>query len=284
MAGKQYQCLLKAPVIENREFLGAGVTPCPIRKAQLTNLSADEPRRSGRPTKGQHTKMDVLEQTPEPKKKGTKKGKKQAVQEEEVEVIRCVCGAIATLGDDDPEPWIACDICGVWQHNVCMGIPTYDDEIPDKYSCELCAPEQHQELLASMARGEKIWEDRRQAYEKLQEQEEQASKKKGKKGKAKRQSDPKSEISTSNGKAKSPSIPVSDTKRERKETPVRAGSTKRKARDESHESSKVSWIWSHYLKHTNRTTGKSSEGPQSFYDTCHTKTKIAAFRSAGEGC
>ena len=264
--------------------LGAGVAPRHFGKAQLTAAFADEPRRSGRPTKGQHTKMDILEQTPEPKKKITKKGKKQAAQEEEVEVIRCVCGATATLGDDDPEPWIACDICGVWQHNVCMGIPTYEDEIPEKYSCEQCAPEQHQELLASMARGETIWEDRRGAYEKLQLEEEEASKKKGKKGKAKRQSDPKSENSASNGKAPSPSVPAADSKRDRKETPVRAGSTKRKARDESHESTKVDWIWSHNLKHTNITTGKPSQGPQSFCRTCNTKTKVAAFRSASEDC
>ena len=232
MAGKQYQCLSGVPAIENYEFWSRSIKPHHFRKAQLTGVSA-EPRRSGRETKGQHTKMDILDQTPEPKKKG-KKGKKQAA-EEEVEVIRCVCGAIATAGEDDPEPWIACDICGVWQHNVCMGIPTYEDEIPDKYSCELCAPEQHKELLASMARGERIWEDRRRAYERLQAQEEQGSKKKGKKGKAKRQSDPKSEISASNGKAAS-STPVPDAKKERKETPVRTGSTKRKTRDESHES------------------------------------------------
>jgi hypothetical protein len=245
MAGKQYQCLLSARAID-QHVLGQTRHSLSFAKRRLTGVSADEPRRSGRPTKGQHTKMDLLDQPAEVKKKGGKKGKKQAAQEEEeeeVEVIRCVCGATATAGDDDPEPWIACDNCGVWQHNVCVGIPTYEDEIPDKYLCEQCGPEQHQELLASMQRGEKIWEDRRQAYEKKQAQEEEASKKKGKKGK-KRNSDP---ISASNGKAESPSVPASETKKERKETPVRTGSTKRKTRDESHEkeSAKVSWIESH---------------------------------------
>ena len=241
MAGKQYQCLLNAPTIENY-FLWRKRQSLSLWESKANRCFADEPRRSGRPTKGQHTKMDLLDQPAEVKKKGGKKGKKQAVQEEEeVEVIRCVCGATATAGDDDPEPWIACDNCGVWQHNVCVGIPTYDDEIPDNYLCELCGPEGHQELLASIQRGEKIWEDRRQAYERMQAQEEEAAKKKGKKGK-KRNSDPKSEISASNGKAKSPSVSIPDTKKERKETPVRTGSTKRKARDESHEkeSAKVS--------------------------------------------
>lgn len=232
MAGKHYQGLLSACAVENHRFRGKTVHRCHFWKTWLTNVSTDEPRRSGRPTKGQHTKMDLLDQPTETKKKGGKKGKKQAAhEEEEVEVIRCVCGATATAGEDDPEPWIACDNCGVWQHNVCVGIPTYDDEIPDNYLCEQCGPDQHQELLASIQRGERIWEERRREYERMQAQEEEASKKKGKKGK-KRASDP---ISGSNGKANSPSVAVSDIKRERKETPVRTASTKRKVRDESHE-------------------------------------------------
>ena len=174
--------------------------------------------------------MDLLEQPAEAKKKGGKKGKKQAAQEEEEdEVIRCVCGATATARPDDPEPWIACDNCGVWQHNVCVGIPTYDDEIPDSYLCEECGPQGHKELLASMQRGEKIWESRRLAYEQMQAEEE-VSKKKGKKGKKRA-----SEIVASNGKAKSPSVPAIEPKKEGKDAPVRTGITKRKARDESQE-------------------------------------------------
>jgi hypothetical protein len=175
--------------------------------------------------------MDLLDQPAGVKKKGGKKGKKQAAQEEEEEeIIRCVCGATATAGADDPEPWIACDNCGVWQHNVCVGIPTYEDEIPDNYLCEQCGPEEHKELLASIQDGERIWEVRRRAYEEMQAEEE-ASKKKGKKGK-KRISEP---ISASNGTANSPAVPVTETKKETKETPVRTGSAKRKGRDESHE-------------------------------------------------
>jgi hypothetical protein len=213
---------------------------------------SDEPRRSGRPTKGQHTKMDLLDQPAEMKKKGGKRGKKQAAQEEEEEeeeVIRCVCGATATAGPEDPEPWIACDNCGVWQHNVCVGIPTFEDEIPENYLCEQCGPEGHKELLASIQRGETIWEDRRRAYE-LMQAEEETSKKKGKKGKKRA-----SEIGASNGRAKSPSIPATtETKKERKETPIRTGSTKRKARHESHEkdSAKVCRLESHVFSRTNK--------------------------------
>src|ERR1700712_4147950 len=95
----------------------------PSSHSSTANIfSPDEGRRtSSRATKGQHTKKDeLLENTPEPvKKKGGKKGKKAAVEEEEVEIIRCICGATESDPDDE-EPWIACDICQSWQHNVCM--------------------------------------------------------------------------------------------------------------------------------------------------------------------
>jgi hypothetical protein len=190
--------------------------------------------------------MDMLDQLAEMKKKGAKKGsKKQVAQEEEdgdeVEVIRCICGALET-SDDDDEPWIACDKCHVWQHNICVGVSTFDDEVPENYMCEQCDPVFHKPLLDAISRGEKPWEDNRRAFEqrKREEEEEEASKKKGKKGKGKRTSDPKSDLSqVSNGKAKSPSTPVPEPKKEKKE-PVRAGSSKRKSAHESHdESSKV---------------------------------------------
>ncbi len=69
--------------------------------------------------------MDLLDQTPEPKKKATKKSKKAAEKEEEEaqpELIRCVCGAIES-SDDDKEPWIACDNCEALQHNVLLSAP-----------------------------------------------------------------------------------------------------------------------------------------------------------------
>ncbi|KAE9381015.1 SPOC-domain-containing protein [Stipitochalara longipes BDJ] len=192
---------------------------------------ADEPRRSVRATKGQHTKsLDLLDQPSEPKKKATKRSKKAAV-EEEVEVIRCVCGAIET-GDNDNEPWIACDKCGVWQHNVCVGVAVYEDDVPKTYMCEQCDPVFHKPLLEAFERGEDILGERRRAYElqKLQDEQEEALKKKGKK-KGKRNSDQKSEASHgTNGKANSPA--VADLKKEKKDTVVRSGSTKRKARDD----------------------------------------------------
>ena len=85
-------------------------------------------------------------------------------EEEEEEVIRCVCGA-SSQDENSGITWIACDDCGVWQHNVCMGISTFDEEIPDKYSCEQCNPAGHRDLLEATARGEKLWEERQRQHE-----------------------------------------------------------------------------------------------------------------------
>jgi hypothetical protein len=52
---------------------------------------------------------------------------------------------------------IACDICGVWQHLRCLGLPESDEWDERTYYCEQCKPEDHQELIAAMERGEKPW-------------------------------------------------------------------------------------------------------------------------------
>ncbi|KAK8112376.1 hypothetical protein PG984_012902 [Apiospora sp. TS-2023a] len=153
----------------------------------LPSTAEQEPRRSVRATKGQHTKaFEALENGPQPtkRKQAAKKGKKVAQKEEEEEdeeVIRCVCGAISQDNDDPNEPWIACEKCGAWQHNVCMGMSIFDDDLPKEYFCEQCKPEDHQELLEGMARDEQPWVTRRQKHE-----DENKKKKGGKKGKAKR--------------------------------------------------------------------------------------------------
>jgi hypothetical protein len=74
--------------------------------------------------------------------------------------IRCVCGA-REEGTNDNEIWIQCDECQNWQHNTCMGISTFVDEMPESYLCQDCNPDAHQELLEAMDRGERPWEKRR---------------------------------------------------------------------------------------------------------------------------
>ncbi|KAM5371341.1 hypothetical protein ACJZ2D_008039 [Fusarium nematophilum] len=132
------------------------------------NPGETEPRRSVRATKGQHTKsFDELEPATVPKRrqtKKTKKAKEQAQEQEqeqgqgqeqeedqEDEIIRCVCGA-TEQDEDSGEAWIACETCGAWQHNVCVGVSSFDDEIPEHYWCEQCRPEDHKELLDGMAK------------------------------------------------------------------------------------------------------------------------------------
>jgi hypothetical protein len=205
----------------------------------------DEPRRSVRATKGQHTKsLDQLDQPTEPsKKRGGKKSSAKKVssqeasaeEEEEEDVIRCVCGA--TEQDDSAgEDWIACSDCEAWQHNVCMGITTDKDVLENmEYWCERCKPENHKELLDSMARGEKLWETRLKEHD--QAVLEAQKNKRGRKGKGKRVSEVRAET-PQNGKSKTPDAQP-ETKKEKKETASRAGSTKRKTRDESHDELKV---------------------------------------------
>ncbi|KAF3773871.1 PHD finger protein [Nymphaea thermarum] len=47
--------------------------------------------------------------------------------------VDCQCGA----QDDDGERMLACDVCGVWQHTRCVGIPDFEEE-PAKFVCKKC--------------------------------------------------------------------------------------------------------------------------------------------------
>lgn len=199
------------------------------RGQQLTSISTldPEPRRSVRATKGQHKALEQLDQPIEaPKRRGgSKKNSKKAApepEEPEEEVIRCVCGA-TEQDEDSGEPWIACDQCGAWQHNICMGMSQYTEDLPKEYFCELCRPENHQELLAGVEHGERPWEVRRRAYE----DERAEKKKKGVKKGKKRTSDLKEDASQ---KSKQSPPPPSEPKKEPK-----AVGQKRKNVDGAHE-------------------------------------------------
>ncbi|EOO00377.1 hypothetical protein UCRPA7_4136 [Phaeoacremonium minimum UCRPA7] len=185
-----------------------------------------EPRRSVRSTKGQHKALDQLETPAVDTKKRGKKGKKaiEKTEEPEEEIIRCVCGA-TEQDEDSGEPWIACDKCGAWQHNVCMGMSVYSEDLPSDYFCEQCKPEDHKELLEGIAKGEKPWEARRRAYE--EEQAEKKKKKGSKKGK-KRQSDSQDEPQSSQ---KSKASPAPEKKA--MTSKILTAGTKRKDRDGS---------------------------------------------------
>ncbi|KAF2227410.1 transcription factor S-II, central domain-containing protein [Elsinoe ampelina] len=193
-------------------------------------MAGDEPRRSGRASKGHNKHLDdPVDSTPKPKKgakgKSTKKASEPVEEEASEEVIRCVCGD--NTDDEGGRAFIACDACEVWQHNVCMGVSLNEDEQPDHYFCEQCRPEEHKELLDGIAKGEKPWEDRIKAAEEAEK-----AKKKGKKGGRK-----------STGKAtKTSEPPKPETPREeppKAPTPVPApaqdasAGTKRKFKEES---------------------------------------------------
>ncbi|KAA6413283.1 MAG: hypothetical protein FRX48_03027 [Lasallia pustulata] len=162
---------------------------------------ADEIRRSGRATKGQHTKNLDVPEVPSAKRggKGSRsKTSKQASSEptphedEAPAIIRCICGAVEE-DEDDERKMIVCDRCDAWQHNECMELPNDDSLLPDEYFCEVCKPEDHQGLLAKVARGEKPWEERAKVREREEEERKSRRRKGGKKGKKPRVSDTKLE-------------------------------------------------------------------------------------------
>lgn len=76
-----------------------------------------------------------------------------------------------------------------------MEISENDKELPKEYFCEICKPEDHQELLAKVNRGEKPWEERAKERARLEEERKARRRKGGKKGKKPRPSDVKSEAS-----------------------------------------------------------------------------------------
>jgi hypothetical protein len=133
-----------------------------------------EPRRSGRATKGQHTKLLEDDAPPKREKKGRSKAKQQDDDSDE-DIIRCICGATE---DEDGWKMVYCEKCSAWQHNLCMGVTEEDDKLPNEYYCEKCRPQDHSDLLAALKRGEKPWVER---INKRREEEKAKKSKKGKK-------------------------------------------------------------------------------------------------------
>ena len=164
----------------------------------LTYLCSDEVRRSGRATKGQHTKNIEEPELPTPKRggKGSRaKASKQASTEASPPdddggdaIIRCICGYIEE-DEDDERTMVICDRCEAWQHNECMEISENSDELPEQYYCEQCKPADHKELLAKIARGEKPWEERARQREREAEEKKSRRRRGGKKGKKGRPSE-----------------------------------------------------------------------------------------------
>lgn len=143
------------------------------------------------------------------------------------EVIRCVCGA-TEQDEDSGEAWISCETCFVWQHNVCVGVSSYEDEIPENYWCEECKPENHKELLDAIARGEKLWEARRKAHE----EETERKKKRGGRKKGKRGSDTREDAEKDAAQAKASPTPDAAA-RDKKDAAAATKQGKRKAREDS---------------------------------------------------
>ncbi len=188
---------------------------------RLTNIVADEPRRSGRATKGQHTKERDAEDGSAKKKGKGKASKAKAVDDEEEEeeaeeLIRCVCGQYEEE-EDNPRSMICCDKCSAWQHNSCMGLP--EDYEPEKYFCEQCKPQDHKELVAAIKRGEAPWEAAIKAREIMLAEKAKKKGKKGRKSGAGRTSEVASHASQDVEETPTPAPAAAGQKRKLEESP-----------------------------------------------------------------
>lgn len=214
----------------------------------------DEPRRSGRATKGQHKNLELPPDAPAKKGKGkTPKDKTSKASTEptpgpseggeEEEIIRCICGEYEEEEDVERD-MICCDQCSAWQHNDCMGLTFAKGEEPDEYYCEQCKPENHKDLLDKIAKGEKPWEEvaerrRREAEEK------KSKKKKGKKGGRKSQTPARTGTSATPGPGPSPAPATSASAEPEKNGHVadsRRSSTNKRKLEEQAEGDMVSVI------------------------------------------
>ncbi|KAF8422630.1 transcription factor S-II, central domain-containing protein, partial [Tirmania nivea] len=150
-----------------------------------------EPRRSGRKTKGQHTRNSDVHELPPPtpakttpsRRKSTAPKQPTPVASEEDDAnaqIRCACGATQEV-KGDTRMMVQCEGCKVWQHCECLELDEDELEEDKDYYCEVCKPENHEEFLAKVERGEKPWETARRTKRKRKGRK---STGKGKKGKA----------------------------------------------------------------------------------------------------
>lgn len=166
-------------------------------------MSLDSTRRSGRATKGQHSKKDLEAEDAISQKKGARgrKAKNEVSpppdDEDGEAIIRCICGCTVE-NEDDKRAMICCETCNAWQHNECMEVSEDDDELPDEYYCEQCRPRDHKALLEKINRGERPWEERARQRA-MEEEGKKIRKGKGKKGKRGRPSNARKEEAETNG-------------------------------------------------------------------------------------
>lgn len=256
MAGKYSYTLQRWPPRTPNSGSCTAICTLTLGHFMLT-IRPDEPRRSGRATKGQHKNLELPDA---PSKKGKGKGRSDKSSkasaeptpgpsegEEEEEIIRCICGEYEEEEDVERD-MICCDTCLAWQHNDCMGLTFAKGSEPDQYYCEQCRPENHKSLLAKIAKGEKPWEEL--ATKRRQEAEEKKSKrKKGKKpprksqGKAESGTPARGATSTTPGPAQSPAAAASasvEPEKNKHAVDSRRSSTHKRKLEESAEPDTVS--------------------------------------------
>jgi len=87
-----------------------------------------------------------------------------------------------------------------------MGVTQEENHVPEHYFCEQCRPEEHQELLAAIEKGEQIWLERQKATKK--------PRKGGKKGQKGGRQSKVSEIKPEDADTADPGSPAASTSQE----------------------------------------------------------------------
>lgn len=105
-------------------------------------------------------RLEALRQASAPSSQETEgRDAERARHDPDEGVVRCVCGA---TNDEDGLLMVACEECGVWQHNACMSFTQDEEELDTaKYCCEECKPKRHSQLLLAKKKHRRPWEERK---------------------------------------------------------------------------------------------------------------------------
>ncbi|KAH6914042.1 hypothetical protein BKA70DRAFT_652689 [Coprinopsis sp. MPI-PUGE-AT-0042] len=132
-------------VVDERKTVSA---PSVTSNASTQGTSIAKGKRKGK-EKDKHQVPEETDGTPPPEDADGADG--DNADEEEQGVTRCVCGNNAEDDPDAGEFMIQCEICGVWQHGLCVGYRTEKEVHDEEYYCEECRPDLHIDLLKKLA-------------------------------------------------------------------------------------------------------------------------------------
>lgn len=127
--------------------------------------SGQQPRRSSRSTKGQHSRFALQEAeatlaSPAKKRKvrqpGAAAGTKSngattnaTPSDEDSGTVSCACGLVR---ENDLEMMAQCEKCFKWQHVKCLFGTANEELLPEHYECHECRPELYPEINGQISK------------------------------------------------------------------------------------------------------------------------------------